>query len=91
MQKWIIFYDGFYKYVLDPERNPERLEGFLTELFGQTVIIEQVLPKEGTKLEEQQKEIKELKKELEESRKKDALLRDQAARIVELEVELKSK
>lgn len=45
-----ILYDGFYKHVLDPERNPERLEGFLTELFGQSVIIEQVLSKEGNKL-----------------------------------------
>lgn len=45
-----ILYDGFYKHVLDPERNPERLEGFLTELFGQTVVIERVLAKEGTKL-----------------------------------------
>lgn len=45
-----ILYDGFYKHVLDPERNPERLEGFLTELFGQTVTIEQVLSKEGNKL-----------------------------------------
>jgi len=45
-----ILYDGFYKYVLDPERNPERLEDFLTELFGQKVVIEQVLAKEGNKL-----------------------------------------
>lgn len=45
-----ILYDGFYKHVLDPERNPDRLEGFLTELFGQTVKIEQVLAKEGNKL-----------------------------------------
>ena len=45
-----ILYDGFYKHVLDPERNPERLEDFLTELFGQKVVIEQVLAKEGNKL-----------------------------------------
>lgn len=45
-----ILYDGFYKHVLDPERNPERLEGFLSELFGQEVTIEQVLTKEGNKL-----------------------------------------
>jgi len=24
-----ILYDGFYKHVLDPERNPERLESFV--------------------------------------------------------------
>ena len=45
-----ILYDGFYKYVLDPERNPERLEGFLTELFGEKVVIERVLEKDGTRL-----------------------------------------
>lgn len=48
-----ILYDGFYKYVLDPERNPERLEDFLTALFGETVTIEQVLTKEGNKLAEE--------------------------------------
>ena len=47
-----ILYDGFYKYVLDPERHPERLESFLSELFGQPVKIEQVLTKEGTQLSE---------------------------------------
>lgn len=29
-----ILYDGFYKHIFDPERNPERLEDFLSELFG---------------------------------------------------------
>lgn len=48
-----ILYDGFYKYVFDPERNPERLEDFLSELFGQKVSIEQVLAKEGNKLSEE--------------------------------------
>lgn len=48
-----ILYDGFYKHVLDPERNPERLEGFLSELFGQEISIEQVLTKEGNKLVEE--------------------------------------
>ncbi|MBQ8627440.1 MAG: PD-(D/E)XK nuclease family transposase [Agathobacter sp.] len=47
-----ILYDGFYKYVLDPERHPERLESFLSELFGQQVTIEQVLTKEGIQLSE---------------------------------------
>ena len=48
-----ILYDGFYKHVFDPERNPERLEGFLSELFGEPVTIEQVLAKEGNKLVEE--------------------------------------
>ena len=48
-----ILYDGFYKYVFDPERHPERLEDFLSELFGQKVHIEQVLAKEGNKLSEE--------------------------------------
>ena len=48
-----ILYDGFYKYIFDPERHPERLENFLSELFGQSVSIEQVLAKEGNKLSEE--------------------------------------
>ena len=48
-----ILYDGFYKYIFDPERNPERLEDFLSELFGEKVVIEQVLSKEGNKLVEE--------------------------------------
>jgi len=47
-----ILYDGFYKYVLDPERHPERLESFLSNLFAQEVKIEQVLSREGNKLVE---------------------------------------
>ncbi len=47
-----ILYDGFYKYVFDPEKHPERLESFLSELFGQPVVIEQVLTKEGIQLAE---------------------------------------
>lgn len=38
-----ILYDGFYKYVLDPERHPERLESFLSDLFEQKVTIQEVL------------------------------------------------
>jgi hypothetical protein len=45
-----ILYDGFYKYVLDPTRHPERLESFLSELFGQPVTIMEVLTKEGSQL-----------------------------------------
>ena len=48
-----ILYDGFYKYIFDPERHPERLEDFLSEIFGQKVSIEQVLAKEGNKLSEE--------------------------------------
>ena len=48
-----ILYDGFYKYIFDPERHPERLEDFLSELLGQKVCIEQVLAKEGDKLSEE--------------------------------------
>ncbi len=48
-----ILYDGFYKHVFDPECNPERLEDFLSELFGESVKIEQVLAKEGNKLVEE--------------------------------------
>ena len=47
-----ILYDGFYKYVLDPERNPQRLESFLSDLLGQKVSIEKVLTKEGNQLSE---------------------------------------
>lgn len=45
-----ILCDGFYKHVFDPERSPERLEDFLSELFEEKVVIEQVLTKEGNKL-----------------------------------------
>lgn len=48
-----ILYDGFYKHIFDLERNPERLEDFLSELFGEKVVIEQVLSKEGNKLAEE--------------------------------------
>ncbi len=47
-----ILYDGFYKYVLDPERNPERMERFLSEILGQKVVIEQVLTRDGVQLSE---------------------------------------
>ena len=48
-----ILYDGFFKYVFDPERHPERLEDFLSEVLGQKVIIEEVLAREGNKLAEE--------------------------------------
>lgn len=47
-----ILYDGFFKYVFDPERHPERLKDFLSEVLGQKVIIEEVLEREGNKLAE---------------------------------------
>ena len=48
-----ILYDAFYKYVFDPELHPERLEDFLSELFGEKIVIERVLAKEGNKLAEE--------------------------------------
>ena len=48
-----ILYDGFYKHIFDPERHPERLEDFLSQLFGEPVVIEQVLSREGNKLVEE--------------------------------------
>ena len=45
-----ILYDGFFKYVFDPERHPERLEDFLSEILGQKIKIEEVLAREGNKL-----------------------------------------
>ena len=48
-----ILYDGFFKYVFDPERHPERLEDFLSEVLGQAVKIEEVLAREGNKLAEE--------------------------------------
>jgi len=48
-----ILYDEFYKYVFDPELHPERLESLLSELFGQPVVIQEVLAKEGNRLVEE--------------------------------------
>ena len=48
-----ILYDSFFKYVFDPERHPERLEDFLSEVLGQEVKIEEVLAREGNKLAEE--------------------------------------
>ena len=48
-----ILYDGFFKYVFDPERHPERLEDFLSEILGQKIKIEEVLAREGNKLVEE--------------------------------------
>ena len=45
-----ILYDGFYKYVFDPERHPERLEDFLSNLLGQEVKIQEVLTHDGVRL-----------------------------------------
>ncbi len=48
-----ILYDSFFKYIFDPERHPERLEDFLSEVLGQKVKIEEVLAREGNKLAEE--------------------------------------
>ena len=45
-----ILYDGFYKYVFDPETHPERLEDFLSNLLGQEVKIQEVLTRDGVRL-----------------------------------------
>ncbi len=47
-----VLFDGFYKYVMDPERHPERLESLLSNLFGQKVTIQEVMTKEGLQLVE---------------------------------------
>lgn len=45
-----ITYDSFFKKIMDPGRNPERLEHFLSAILGQEIHIHSILPREGTKL-----------------------------------------
>ncbi len=47
-----ITYDTFFKHVMNPDKNPERLERFLSALLSQKVKIRQVLPQTGNKLAE---------------------------------------
>ena len=47
-----ITYDTFFKYVMNPDLHPERLEGFLSALLSQKVKIRTVLPQTGNKLTE---------------------------------------
>lgn len=45
-----ILYDPFFKYVMDPETHPERLENLLSALLDEDVRIKRVLPREGIQL-----------------------------------------
>ncbi len=45
-----ILYDQYFKLVLDPEKNPERLETILSLILKQKVKILQVLPNESTRI-----------------------------------------
>lgn len=45
-----IVYDSFFQKIMSPTLHPERLESFLSELLGETVHIEKVLPREGIRI-----------------------------------------
>lgn len=45
-----VCYDPFFKHIFNPERNPERLSGFLSCILGETVRIRQILPTEGGRI-----------------------------------------
>lgn len=45
-----ITYDSFFKYVMNPEIHPARLEQFLSEILKQKVTIRTVLPLEGNRM-----------------------------------------
>ncbi len=45
-----ITYDSFFKYVMNPDIYPSRLEHFLSAVLGQQVTIRAVLPQEGTQM-----------------------------------------
>lgn len=47
-----ILSDSFFKVIMDPFTTPERLEGFLSCLLGQKVVIVDVLTRDGTQLVE---------------------------------------
>lgn len=47
-----ILYDSFFKNIMDPLNNPERLEAFLSLLLNQSVTVIDVLTKEGSQLAE---------------------------------------
>ena len=42
-----ILYDKFFKKILDPHTHQNRVESLLSSIFGETVKIVRVLPKEG--------------------------------------------
>lgn len=45
-----MLYDSFFKEILNPEHNPERLSSFLSELMGKKVMIKQVLPNDSERI-----------------------------------------
>ena len=45
-----ILYDSFFKEIMNPEYDPERLESFLTLLLGRKVKILRVLPNDSTRI-----------------------------------------
>lgn len=45
-----IVYDSFFQRIMSPVLHPERLENFLSELLGEDVHIEKVLPREGIRI-----------------------------------------
>lgn len=48
-----VTYDSFFLKIMSPDLHPERLESFLSELLGDTVHIERVLPREGIRISEE--------------------------------------
>lgn len=48
-----ITYDSFFQKIMSPELHPGRLESFLSELMGEEVHIERILPREGIRLAEE--------------------------------------
>lgn len=48
-----ILYDNFFKYIMDPETHPHRLEQFLSAILNQKIHIKSILPRDGIKLSEQ--------------------------------------
>lgn len=45
-----IVYDSFFQKIMSPLLHPERLESFLSELMGEAIHIEKILPREGIRL-----------------------------------------
>ena len=48
-----ILYGNFFKYIMDPETHPHRLEQFLSAILNQKIHIRSILPRDGIKLSEQ--------------------------------------
>ncbi len=45
-----VCYDPFFKYIFDPDRDPERLSRFLSAILGEPVRIRHILPAEGGRI-----------------------------------------